>query len=141
MYSPTHSSVAIGILILPIPFWISVPVAILSHAFVDMLGEGFQKYWVRNAIIVHSILLLVGVLSNFTNIVALGIICGNLFDILDKLILKPLLDKIFKQGWEPIHSCRIYPKVLINLDEKSTLLFDLYTFLIVLLAMVVGYKL
>ena len=119
MLSTTHSSVAIGILCLPLPLTITIPLAILSHAVMDTLGESTYDNWVNWQICFQGILLLVGLLTNTLFIVALGIFLGNLFDVIDKIFSQRIL------GREIIHGSRFYPKLIVNLTSRQTFLFDL----------------
>ena len=83
MYSSTHSSAAIAVLLLPLPLPVTIPLAILSHAAVDTIGEGSLTKWVQKETPLHLALLAFGALTGHLFIVILGIILGNAFDILD----------------------------------------------------------
>lgn len=125
MYISFHSSVAIGILLLPLPLWVKVPLAILSHLVVDILGEHGLEKWRFKEFVLNGLLILGGALFGKLGFAISGIILGNLFDILDMRKIKT--GNIFT-GWFKdvvIHKPNrfgklFYPPVLVNLTEEQT---------------------
>ena len=116
MYSSFHASAAIGVLLLPLPIPVTIPLAIVSHAVVDMLGEGNINKWVPKEAVLNVFLLVAGFLSGHFLLAGLGIFLGNLFDFIDKVLLKK--DFIHKQG---VLGKIWYPPVLIQLTTSQTL--------------------
>jgi len=127
MYASFHSSVGIAIMFLPFPIEVNFALAVLSHPVVDMIGESsLGRNWIKKETILHFLLLLSALLGNWLMFVFLGIVAGNLIDIADKIVFKTLLNRFFDgNGWEPIHSWKFYPKILINLDSTETFIFNL----------------
>lgn len=135
MYSSFHASAAIGVLLLPLPLIVKIPLAIGSHVVVDMLGEGGIDSWVKKEAILCTLLLVAGFFTGHFLLAGAGIFLGNLFDILDMrktnghwgkevIIHKPnRFGKFF------------YPPVLINLTTKQTLFLNKLSVIVIAVAM------
>ena len=117
MLSTTHSSIAIMILMLPIPFaWV---LAIASHIAIDSIGEQTYPSWQRWQVGFTFTLLLMGLVTSTLPLVIGGIILGNLLDGVDKIIWT----RLFKR--QLIHEQPWYPKVILQLNGLQTWLIDL----------------
>ena len=129
MLSITHTCAATLILMSGLPLWVSIPLAIASHAVLDMLGESTYDNWYPYQWIIHILLYIIfflfgyGVVLLFT-----GMISGNLIDIIDKVILN-----YFYKRPDIIHGSKYYPPVVINLTPSQTQFID--TMMAVILAL------
>ena len=128
MYSSFHSAVAIGILLSPLPLPVKVPLAICSHAVVDMLGEASMPYaWWKEEFPLYVILGIVTLAISPYNMftVIFGIICGNLFDILDMRYEHGKWEKVDIIHQQNRFGKWFYPPVKINLSYYNTVLFNM----------------
>lgn len=119
MMSITHTGVAITILSLQLPLYLTIPCAIFSHAIMDMFGEQTYNKWIETQIISHILLLIFSIITSNYILMLSGMILGNLFDILDKIIFMKIFNK------ELIHSAKWYPKVILNLSTVQTNMTDI----------------
>lgn len=124
MLSITHTGVALCILALPLPLYVTVPLALISHALADSIGEETYPGWINLQIVSHIMLFIYSLTTWNVVLMLSGMLLGNGMDIFDKIISK----KLFKK--EIIHSNKHYPKIIKDLNGPQTKRVDIIMALI-----------